>query len=148
MKKTLYLLLVLFLVVGLFAGCSSNTGGADEDSNSKDSGENGEETIKVGLNYELSGTVATYGQGLTEGIEMAFEEINAAGGVLGKQVELIKVDNKSDSAEAANVSTRLATRKCSCYLRCCHIRNTKGYHQQYKIRFQLSLLQQQLMMLL
>jgi branched-chain amino acid transport system substrate-binding protein len=111
MKKTLYLLLVLFLVVGLFAGCSSNTGGADEDSNSKDSGENGEETIKIGLNYELSGTVATYGQGLTEGIEMAFEEINAAGGVLGKQVELIKVDNKSDSAEAANVSTRLATRE-------------------------------------
>lgn len=108
MKKALYLTLVLFLLVGLFAGCSSNTGvGADEDNNSKD---NGEESIKVGLNYELSGGVATYGQGLTEGIELAFEEINAAGGVLGKQIEMVKVDNKSDSAEAANVSTRLATR--------------------------------------
>ena len=93
MKKVLYLSLVLFLLVGLFAGCSSNTGvGSDEDNNSKDSGEN---SIKVGLNYELSGGVATYGQGLTEGIELAFEEINAGGGVLGKQIEMVKVDNKS-----------------------------------------------------
>lgn len=55
-------------------------------------------------------TVATYGQGLTAGIELAIEEINADGGVLGKQIEIVKVDNKSDDTEAANVSTRLATR--------------------------------------
>lgn len=66
--------------------------------------------IKIGLNYELSGNVSTYGQSLVAGIEMAFKEINAAGGVLGKQVELIKADNKSLTDEAANISSRLATR--------------------------------------
>lgn len=107
MKKALCLLLVLFLAVGLFAGCSQEAGTETEEGSNEASDK---ETVKVGLNYELSGNVATYGQGLTEGVELAMEEINAAGGVLGKQVEMVKLDNKSDSAEAANVSTRLATR--------------------------------------
>lgn len=67
-------------------------------------------TVKLGLNYELSGEVSTYGTGLVQGIEMAVKEINAAGGVLDKQIELIKADNKSMTDEAANVSSRLATR--------------------------------------
>ncbi len=101
MKKTINLLLVLVLVLGLLGGCSPKT----------EVGSQGEgDTIKVGLNYELSGNVATYGQSLTAGIELAMEEINNNGGVLGKQIEIIKIDNKSDSAEAANVSTRLITR--------------------------------------
>lgn len=66
--------------------------------------------IKIGLNYELSGAVSTYGNSLVQGIELAFKEMNAAGGVLGQQVELVKVDNKSLTDEAANVSSRLATR--------------------------------------
>ena len=70
----------------------------------------GGETVKVGLNYELSGNVSTYGQSLVQGIELAFKEINADGGVLGKQVEMIKADNQSKTDEAANISSRLATR--------------------------------------
>lgn len=100
MKKKLYVFLVVLLTVSLFAGCSS------QDTSSEADGD----TIKVGLNYELSGGVATYGQSLTEGIELAIEEINENGGALGKQIEAVKVDNKSDAAEAANVATRLATR--------------------------------------
>lgn len=120
MKKALYLLLVLFLALSMFVGCSQEAGNESEESN-------GEETVKVGLNYELSGNVATYGQGLTEGIELAMEEINEAGGVLGKQVEMVKVDNKSDSAEAANVSTKLATRdKVVAILGAATSGNTKG----------------------
>ena len=56
------------------------------------------------MNYQA---VATYGQGLTDGIELALEEINGSGGVLGKQIEAVKVDNKSEDTESANVSTRL-----------------------------------------
>ena len=108
MKRILYLLLVLVLMGSLLAGCSSDTGAGQEENGQGDA--NDADVVKVGLNYELSGNVATYGQGLTEGIELAIEEINAAGGVLGKQIEMVKVDNKSDSAEAANVSTRLITR--------------------------------------
>lgn len=100
MKKRFTLLMTALLSASLLAGCApgSNNGSA------------GGDTIKVGLNYELSGPVSTYGQSLTAGIELAIEEINANGGVLGKQIEPIKVDNKSDTTEAANVSTRLATR--------------------------------------
>ena len=101
MSRKLSLFVVVLLTLSLVVGCTSSndpTSAGDSD------------TIKVGLNYELSGNVATYGQGLTEGIELAMEEINANGGVLGKQIEPIKVDNKSETDEAANVSTRLATR--------------------------------------
>ncbi|MGE5629936.1 MAG: ABC transporter substrate-binding protein [Caulobacteraceae bacterium] len=106
MKKRLSLFLALLLALSLLmAGCAKNPAPAASNSSAA-----APATIKVGLNYELSGPVATYGQGLTNGIELAVEEINKNGGVLGKQIELVKVDNKSDNAEAANVSTRLATR--------------------------------------
>lgn len=96
MKKSLCLLTAVLLGTSLFAGCAKS----GSDSN----------TVKIGLNYELTGQVATYGQGIVEGIEMAFEEINKAEGVLGKQIEAVKVDNKSDNTEAASVATRLATK--------------------------------------
>ncbi|SCG84278.1 Leucine-, isoleucine-, valine-, threonine-, and alanine-binding protein Leu/Ile/Val/Thr/Ala-binding protein [Proteiniborus sp. DW1] len=101
MNKKLTVVLSLFLALSLIAGCSS--GGV----NSKAESGN---TIKVGLNFGLSGAAATYGQGSVEGIELAFEEINKNGGVLGKQIELAKYDNKSEDTESANVSTKLATR--------------------------------------
>lgn len=102
--KRLSLALAMVLILSLFTGCSAQPATAPAptaDSNG---------TVKVGLDYELSGNVATYGQGLTAGIELAVEEINNNGGLLGKQVELVKADNKSDNAEAANVATKLITR--------------------------------------
>lgn len=87
------------------AGCASTGGG----STTAGSGATGD-SIKIGLNYELSGNVSTYGTSLVQGIELAYKEINADGGVLGKQVELIKADNQSKTDEAANISSRLATR--------------------------------------
>ncbi len=100
MNKKLLGVLSLVLIFSLLAGCTSKP--ASNQANL--------DTIKVGLNYELSGGVATYGQNLSDGLLMAFEEINKNGGVLGKQIEPIKVDNKSEDTESANVSTRLATR--------------------------------------
>ena len=102
MKKSLFVIFSLVLVLSLVAGCGSSPAGDDTGDS---------DTIRVGLNYELSGEVATYGSNLTDGIELALEEINEAGGVLGKQIELVKVDNKSEDSEAANVSARLATRE-------------------------------------
>lgn len=68
-------------------------------------------TIKLGVNLELSGAVAQYGQRALEGIKMATDEINRKGGVLGKKIELIIFDNKSDKTEALNIATRLATKE-------------------------------------
>lgn len=85
-------------VAGTLAACSASptgTNGADGD------------TIKLGVNYELSGDVATYGQASVAGIKMAIDEVNEAGGIDGKQIELVEVDNKSDAAEATTLATRL-----------------------------------------
>lgn len=74
MKKTFIMVLCVMLSVSLFAGCG------DTEPKTTDS-----DTIKIGVNYELSGDVATYGQSSVEGIELAVEQINAAGGINGKK---------------------------------------------------------------
>lgn len=102
MKKVLLVIMSMVLVLGMLSGCKSST--ASNGGNSENS-----DTIKVGLNYELTGGGATYGQGLVDGIELAIEEVNEEG-ILGKKIETIKVDNKSEDTEAANVSSKLATR--------------------------------------
>ena len=56
------------------------------------------ETIKIGVVMDLSGDLAAMGDRMLNGGRMAVEEINAAGGVLGKQVELVEEDGKTDPA--------------------------------------------------
>jgi len=102
MNKKLSLLLSSVVVLSLVSGCSLGVGNKNKDSS---------ETIRLGLNFAYSGGAATYGQGVTEGIELAIEEINQNGGILGKQLEAIKFDNKSEATESANVATKLATRE-------------------------------------
>lgn len=99
MKRTTTGLLAAVIGLALLPGCSGSagTGGAEPT------------VIKIGVNYELSGAVATYGQASVKGIEMAVEEINAAGGVKGKKVELVSYDNKSEPAEATTLATKLIT---------------------------------------
>lgn len=104
MKKSVSLLAAVLVGTSLLSGCAKSTATGSN-------GNGGAETIKIGLNYELSGGVATYGQSIVQGIELAFEEINKDGGVLNKKIEAVKIDNKSDSQEAANVSTKLATKE-------------------------------------
>ncbi|MBQ8591104.1 MAG: ABC transporter substrate-binding protein [Firmicutes bacterium] len=105
MKKWLVVLLALTMVMSMaLTGCGGGDaeGGAEGD------------TIKIGVNYELSGAVATYGQSSVDGVTLAIEEINAAGGILGKQVEMVTIDNKSDAAEVVSVATRLMTEEGVC----------------------------------
>ncbi len=88
-------LLVLTMLTGsLLAGC-----GKGADSNS----------IKIGLLNEMTGGNATFGTSAANGAKMAFKEINAKGGVLGKQILAVIADNKSEPSESANAMTKLAT---------------------------------------
>ncbi|MGI6731471.1 MAG: ABC transporter substrate-binding protein [Anaerovoracaceae bacterium] len=104
-KKSLILLLALVLVMGSLAAC----GGDNADNGSGDNGEAATE-VKIGINYELTGPVASYGQSSVDGIMMAFDEINEAGGIDGKiKIVPVKVDNKSEPAEATSLATRLMT---------------------------------------
>lgn len=54
------------------------------------------ETIKVGLVAALSGQSAKSGEAITRGLSVAIDEINANGGVLGKQIELVRRDDESN----------------------------------------------------
>ncbi|MEG1478913.1 MAG: ABC transporter substrate-binding protein, partial [Clostridiales bacterium] len=106
MKKILALTFCLALTMFTLTGC----GGSKDDTATTTDTDTGD-AIKIGVNYEMSGAVATYGQDSVKGIEMAIEEVNAAGGVNGSQIELVKLDNKSETSEATSVSTKLVTQE-------------------------------------
>ncbi|MCO8194047.1 MULTISPECIES: ABC transporter substrate-binding protein [Anaerofustis] len=101
MKKTMKKAAALLLSATMLVGFSACGGSSAENS----------DTIKIGVNYELSGDVATYGQSCTKGIEMAVNEVNEAGGINGKKVEIVKIDNKSDNNEAMSAATKLASKE-------------------------------------
>jgi branched-chain amino acid transport system substrate-binding protein len=68
------------------------------------------ETIKIGEYASLTGKEATFGQSSHKGVVMALEEINAAGGVLGKKIELVSEDNQTKPGESATVVKKLIAR--------------------------------------
>lgn len=105
LKKFASIFLATSLVAGALAGCSSSDNSSSEDKNS--SGGDSSDVIKIGANLELSGGVASYGQSIRDGAKLAIEEINAAGGIDGKKLELVEVDNKSENSEAASAALKL-----------------------------------------
>jgi branched-chain amino acid transport system substrate-binding protein len=66
-------------------------------------------TIKVGEVDPLSGGVSQFGIGCHQGIVLAFEQVNAAGGVLGQQIELVTDDDQSKPGQSATVVRKLIT---------------------------------------
>lgn len=68
-----------------------------------------EETIKIGHYGSMTGSEATFGKSTDNGIRLAVKEINAAGGIHGKKIELITYDTKGDSGEAGKAVTRLVS---------------------------------------
>ncbi|MEG0285410.1 MULTISPECIES: ABC transporter substrate-binding protein [Vagococcus] len=100
---------MLFASMVLLSACGTPGGGGAAGEVKKDSKES--DTIKIGLNLELSGAVAAYGLQEKDGVELAVEEINANGGINGKKIELVVKDNKSDTAEAAAVAANLTTKE-------------------------------------
>lgn len=70
----------------------------------------GGNTIKVGEFASLSGKEATFGTSSHEGTLLAIEEINAAGGVLGKKIDLLTEDDQSKPGEPANAVNKLISK--------------------------------------
>jgi branched-chain amino acid transport system substrate-binding protein len=66
--------------------------------------------ILIGEYGSLTGTTATFGQSTHNGVTLATDEINSAGGVLGKQIKLLTEDDQSKPEEAATAVTKLITR--------------------------------------
>jgi branched-chain amino acid transport system substrate-binding protein len=69
-----------------------------------------QEAVKIGVIQPLSGPVAASGNYVRMGAEIARDWINAKGGVLGRKVELLIEDNKSDPKEAATAAEKLIVR--------------------------------------
>jgi branched-chain amino acid transport system substrate-binding protein len=66
------------------------------------------DTIKIALQGPITGSEATFGAQMKAGAEAAVADINAAGGVLGKKLELIIEDDKCDGTESTSVANRVA----------------------------------------
>ena len=88
---------VLLSIVILFAMALASCGGSAAESN----------TIKVANLSPLTGPVPTFGESTKNGFEMAVEEWNAAGGVLGKQIEAIVEDSQCTADPAVNAANKV-----------------------------------------
>ena len=69
-----------------------------------------QDTIKIGEYASLTGKEASFGQQSHKGLTLAIEELNAAGGVLGKKLELITEDNQTKPGESATAVKKLISR--------------------------------------
>ena len=65
------------------------------------------DSIKIGFPIPMSGFAAVYGVPILKGAELAVQEINAKGGVLGRKLELLERDSKANADEAVRVSREL-----------------------------------------
>src|SRR5512133_2437421 len=67
------------------------------------------DTIKLGVAASLTGDLAAYGQPTKEAAEMVVAEVNAKGGINGKQIELMIGDDQCKPEIATNVATKLVS---------------------------------------
>jgi len=93
----------LIASIGLL-GCNKPAGGGGGSSG-------GGATIKVGEFAYLTGKEAAFGNSSHKGTALAIEDLNAAGGVLGKKLELFTEDNRSTPGESATVVRKLISRE-------------------------------------
>jgi branched-chain amino acid transport system substrate-binding protein len=99
MRTRLYVVTVMALVLSMAAG--GCTGGTPKSA--------AETEIVLGLAAPMTGNLAHIGTQFREGVDLAVEEINAAGGVNGKKLTVLVMDDKGDPKEAANVAQKLAS---------------------------------------
>ena len=89
-KKLALLLLVLVLTLPAFTGCQKEAG-----------------VIKIGLEGPMTGDYAYEGEGFEKAVRLLVDQTNEAGGLLGRQIELVVEDDAGDPTQAALVAQRL-----------------------------------------
>lgn len=91
-RKSLFLLLAIAALLGLGQWLSRSPAATP---------------IRIGVLHSLTGTMSVSEAPLVDAVRLAVEEINASGGLLGRQVELVLADSRSDSTVAAAEAERL-----------------------------------------
>lgn len=91
----------MVVAAGLMVACSNG----ETDSTTADT--DSENVIRIGSMFELTGAAAEYGISMNDAVKMAVAEINDAGGVDGKTIEIIERDIASDEAQASQAALSL-----------------------------------------
>lgn len=90
-KKLVSTALCMIMAASVLGGCGK-----------KDAG-----TIKIGAVLPLTGDVATFGQSTKNGIQLAVDETNKKGGILGKKIETVYEDDQNTPSSSANAGQKL-----------------------------------------
>lgn len=109
-KKFISLFLIIAMVLSLAAcGASADSDKIDTSADSSDMSLESGETIILGTISPNTGSLAAYGSAVTTAVELAVEEINAAGGVLGSKIKVINADDQFDPTECLNAFNSLVS---------------------------------------
>ncbi len=96
---------IVVLAVVVIAGLAIFGGGADKEGGLALFGRG--ETVRIGVLLPLTGDAASYGESENRAIEIAMEEVNAAGGIAGKNLEFVIEDGKCEPAAAGTAAQKL-----------------------------------------
>lgn len=104
MKKIAAMISVMALCFSMVA-CSEEVATSETSGGSSSSSDS--DVIKFGFVYPLTGSVPNIGAACKNGSQLAIDEINAAGGINGKQIEAVFEDDENKPATAPNAITKL-----------------------------------------
>lgn len=96
------IILAICLITSILSSAACVNKGANSTTSTGD-------TIKVGVFMPMTGGTATFGISSVNAFKLAADEVNKAGGINGKQIELVVEDTRSEASEAATVVSRLVT---------------------------------------
>ena len=100
-KKVLAAILAATMVVGLTAcGGSKDTASTTDSSAASSAEASGSDTFKIGATGPITGGAAIYGNAVKNGIQIAVDEINEAGGINGYQIDYNFQDDEHDAEKA------------------------------------------------
>lgn len=110
-KRMLAGVLALSFLFAALAGCGAKEGqGPASPAPGAETKAPGSEkdtsTIKIGLSAPITGNNAEYGVTFQTGCEIAIDEVNEAGGINGRKVELVVMDSKGDAKEACEIAKK------------------------------------------
>lgn len=91
-KRYSAVMIIVILLVAMFAGCNQST---DE--------------IYIAMAGPLTGNAAQWGESMKNGVELAVEQWNAKGGILGKTIIVDYEDDQGDGAQAASVAQKIVS---------------------------------------
>ena len=91
---------------GVLTACGGSSSTAASTAGSTAAAASGD-TIKVGVMGPLSGNVSVYGQAVVNGASLYLKQVNANGGINGKQIEILTEDEQGDATQAVNCFTKM-----------------------------------------